>query len=225
MSIWVRVVLVLTVVFLLGISSAAAHPGDGYPPCKLHPNYGGEFYGYPDGVFIDGVELTHKFPDPGSLTDAEKYMIAGTESSLWGEGLCPWWELIFVPVSAYYKEYREIPPVYSREIAEAVYANADETEPLWRELEKSPLTGEYPRLDAKEHSPGDMWIHPLTEDEIRRYTEFSPDFGDIYYDHVFYNDHEGCRYNIELISDVFLIRVYGWNGVIYEAIKVSWVRS
>jgi hypothetical protein len=177
--------LVVTGVSTAGFASA--HPADSYDPNNLHPSYGAD-WGY--GLFsewgINDITFTQPYPDPSSLTPAERYIVAGATSTATDRPLSkrlhPWWRDVCAVAMNYYQEGR-LPAQLNEQMVRATAADPDGVSQAWVDLHRSPLTGEFPRLDAREFSPGDVYMRILTEDEVQHFLGLLPPFERLYNQH------------------------------------------
>ena len=98
-------------------------------------------------------------------------------------------------------------------------AEPDCISPERLERMKSPISGQYPRLDAREFSPGDFYIRPLTEDEKRHFASLSTEFEELWYEGLLRNPVSGEVRAVDLIGNTVLyVRVYGEYNVIHTGL-------
>jgi hypothetical protein len=116
----------------------------------------------------------------------------------------------FKAVLAYERAHGRIPAVLDEEALRSIpgYTAWFEREPGMIDVFRNPLTGAWPRLDAQEHSPGDMFIRILNEAEKVQYARMMGLW------EVWFGTGPGER----LCSPVFYQRIYGWDGPIYESL-------
>jgi hypothetical protein len=212
----------ISVLWLVGISSPclAAHPAEGHPidgqwfDCWHYPAAEDS---YNEITFMPESE----YPDFDSLTQLEQYMLLGVSSSdLSGSpALPPWTTTILAWVAKYYAVYGSVPDTITPDIIRSL-PGFEEFEDEAFQAEFNPLTGAYPRLNATQPSPGDLYIHALSEQELRHfvtlgYTYLQPST----------NGHELDVYwpslgTSERVSPVFYIRMYGYNGVLSNGFTI-----
>jgi hypothetical protein len=85
---------------------------------------------------------------------------------------------------------------------------------------KSPITNEFPRLDAKEFTPGQVYMRPLTEAEMRQFAEMVPEYQQAWFAGVVANpDTSEVLDHVQQMSPVYYVRVYGEHGVLVETIE------
>jgi hypothetical protein len=209
----------LVLALLVTSNVAFAHPSEGYEPNELHPNYGDPALGLPSEANFAEIDFTAEYPDPGSLTAAERYMIAGTKTSSFGPGLQPWYQTIMSAVRVYYKNHQEVPDELTlQDIREMTSGQPDSD---WEEIYKSPITGEFPRLKELENSPGNLYVRVLTSEEVDHLSKFWPGLRKLYFESISINPHSGEATKIELTSPIFFVRVHGYEGAIWESLSYS----
>lgn len=213
--------LLLTIVIVFPLSGAWAHPADGYEPKELQPGYGTEDVGLGPECNINDLYFVRPYPDPSTLTDQEKYMLAGAQGGPPGT-LRPWYEEIFQAVSGYYGRTGVLPAQFSAAIMRELAIDPNDIPAERLELFKSPLTGEFPRLDAVDFSAGDIYMRPVTEEEKRHLAEHVPHWHDIWFAGECLDVATGETKSVMLLSDVFYVRVYGLNDVIHTGIHFIW---
>lgn len=222
----------MTSLLLVGMPcSAAAHPYQGLQLEDIPGEYG--VCQYPPEADFAEIRFTHDFPPPETLSPAEQFVVAGSLDAPGSPdvGLQPWWQYVVLAVRSYYSKYGHVPPALSQDILEDLYGNTVLPSPDWLEMFKSPLTDQFPRLDALQNSPGDLYIRELSEPEIADLSQYDLSLHTIYYEHRFYPN--GMYADPELrstqpyenvthVSPVFFVRVHGWNGVIWEVVSFTW---
>lgn len=205
----------LMLVMMITPSISLAHPADGYATNPLPEGYGTIEYhtGPVNGIGV--MTFTCPYPSPESLTEAEKYVIAGTVSGPEGQALQPWVYQIGQVISFYYQKEGYIPGRFSTDMLFALEYGDSTIDDARLDIFRSPITEEFPRLDAGNFSPGDLFVHILSEDEKWEYSEDSPQLRDAWFNKV--SEHEGQSYEVNP-SPVTYVRVYGENDIIIEAI-------
>jgi len=199
-----------------GIRIAAAHPLDGKEVSPLPERYGQEGYLYPAEWSSGELAFTRVWPDRGSLTDAERYVIAGTEPGADGLSMAPWYMQVFQMVLCYYSHRGELPAALSEDVLREVL-NGREVPQEMAELSRSPITGEFPRLDAKDFARGQIWAHVLTPQEVQHIASLSVWYHKLWVEHVMF-DTRTQSWDAINIQAPFFLRFYGERGVIYEQI-------
>jgi len=218
---FLRIVYGLIVVMLFA-SAAQAHPADGYTPEELSPAYGTESMGLPPEWGIGDLTFTRPYPDPAGLTAQERYIVAGARGyGPLGERLLPWYNDVWAAVSAIYERDGSMPGMLTEELVRSVAKNPENVSQAWVDHFRSPLTNEFPRLDAAAFSPGDVYIRTLTEAEK---SHFASLLGE--YDHNFnrgemLNTITGEWVRAHLAGEVYYVRVYGLTGVLHNNLHYS----
>lgn len=202
---------------LVTMVTAAGHPSENYTSNELSSCYTTRSTSRVLQSFGD-LTFVEAYPDPLSMTDAEKYMLAGTtdgppEFCIDG-GLPAWWGKIERIVKFYYMAHGEIPA----QVTPQVYADAyekplDMIDPLQLELIRNPLTGEYPRTDSLELSPGDFYIKALSEEEMRHFASFDDGLYEMWFNGRA-KKRDGTWGDCPISGPVLYVRLYGWHSVI-----------
>src|SRR5690606_23925293 len=98
-------------------------------------------YGYKPYFNYGDLQFTYPLPDPNTLTNSEKFIIAGGRA-LQGERLPSWASEVFMLVMAYHSNTGEIPARINVEMIQSL--NPDGVEPSADRIEmlKSPITNE-----------------------------------------------------------------------------------
>ncbi len=211
---FIGICLVMLLVTMVG---AAGHPSENYTPSELPECYTTRSATRVLQSFGD-VTFAEAYPDPLSLTDAEKYMLAGTtdgppEFCIDG-GLPAWWRKIVRIVKSYYMAYGEIPSQVTPQVyADAYKKPVDMIDPLQLELIRNPLTGEYPRTDSLGFSPGDFYIKALSEEEMRHFASFDDGLYEMWFNGRALRE-DGSWAECPISGPVMYVRLYGWHDVI-----------
>jgi len=215
--------LILTIVILnisVSYGKDGVHPALGYDPKPLPSNYGTEYYGLGPEYDYGDITFHSPYPDVSTLSDAEKYMIAGCVDSELGGPLGPWYRDIFMMVNsiAFETDYSvipdklEYPMIRARTVKPAEFTQDD------ADRFRSPITGEFPRLDAVEFAPGQVYIRLLTEEEKEHFASKVKHYHEHWYEGVDEFKLTGEVLPIKLTTEVFYMRVYGENGVLSSRI-------
>jgi hypothetical protein len=145
-----------------------------------------------------------------SLTPAEIYMLAGTGKGQKGDGSYgPWNTMVFNAAYSIYMETGSLPD----RLTDAVLRKSNHYKDVSNasiELFRNPLTGEWPSLKAQQFSPGDLYIRPLSNTELRHFASLSPIYSGMWLE----GKGPGGRGNRQLSGPVFYVRIYGAQGVI-----------
>lgn len=210
---------------LMLASAAGAHPADGYTPKELQPGYGTEEVGMGSEYDINELYFVKPYPNPASLTDAEKYMLAGLTGDGPANARRPWIDEIYQAVSGYYAKTGTMPDEFSADIMRELAADPSQVTSDSLEVFRSPITGRYPMLKAEQFSPGDIYMRPLTETEKRHFADIDSNFQQLWFDKRTYDPERQEEVNVRMISDVFYMRVYGQDGVIHTGLHYMWTSS
>lgn len=179
--------------------------------------------GFPSTWSIGDITFPEDYPALSSLTEEEKYIVAGSESSAWRSdaGLADWAGQVYSIVSRYYDQYGIVPDELTPNVIRSISGmDRFNEEGLCEFL--NPLTDEWPKLSAATPSPGDVYIRPLTREEMDFYSSQVPMYRDIWFKGRQYDPECGDYIDASLVGKVFYMRVYGWNGVIFANFMFSW---
>lgn len=218
-----------TVITISGASATLADPSQNmqeefrhvclsYEVNPLPKAYGKMTYGNGPEADINELYFIKPFPDPATLSHEEIYMLTGLKSGPRRDGrVRSWRSEVFDLVHAYYMRHGVVPEVLTPEVITEL-AGEQNVANLQYHFLKNPLTGAYPRLNAREFSPGEVYIRPLTAEEIRHFCDH-----DSMLDQLVNNkslrDWEGNDRAALLLGRVFYMRVYGRSGVIGNTIE------
>ncbi len=208
-------------IVLLAGNCLASHPADGQqrrnePVLQMAYENKVEYLLGDEWNYGD-IQLSCAYQPLESLTDLEWYMLWGTETSPYDEyGLGAWKEHVVFYVHRFYTEHGYIPSQLTPEVLEMSYS-PHQLDPRRIDEYRNPLTGEWPRLDARDFSPGDMFIKVLAPDEERYFAQLSPAVNAYCFTHDRTDPATGERsYITPTFDGVLYIRVYGWSGVIAD---------
>jgi hypothetical protein len=201
----------------------ASHPATGYEPNPLPHGYGTEGFGLTADFNYGDLTFHAPYPSPETLTDMERYIIAGTSASPSGGGLREWSRTLVHLVMAIDHNTGSIPPTLSLEVLEEAVLGLEEN-PEGADIYKSPITGEFPRLDAVEFAPGQVYMRRLTEDEKQHFAGLMPLWHAAWYEGAYLDQSTGEKAgDLEMRSDVYYVRIYGEQDVIYSNIDFTFV--
>lgn len=205
---------------LLWLATAAAENADAttdkYP---LSARYGQEGFGLPPEYSINDVVFPASYPDPASLSEGERAMIStgasGYDSS--------WAEYVYELAAMYYNNTGKLPATIDLDLLKAIYAEPDKVTAEDLEKYRCPLTGEIPRLDAKEFSPGNLYLQPISEEEQRYIADLDYSFNLWWFEHKYYvpGVANPPLASIKGTPPVYY-RVYGEHAVLEAGIAFSW---
>lgn len=211
---------------LLGTAVAQqpySHPVHGHPPSvTFDPDYG-PGHGLSSDLNYNDLTFTDDLPLASSLTAEEKYIISGSESSNLPDGIAlrPWTSSVFALLKVYYNQYGSIPNSLTPEIIKSISGFDDIPEAYLSEY-LNPLTDQWPMLNAVNPSPGDLYVRILNNQEIAYFANNVTSYYDLFVEQHYYDAAQSCSRPAELTSPVFYMRVYGWHGVLANALVFSW---
>lgn len=217
-------ILGLSVVFALAAFmtvTASDHSGGAYLSFPVPASYGLEGWGYPVEADCPTLTFTHTWPDPRTLTSAECYIIAGSFDSERGP-MPPWSFTLGTWLALYYAQHDSLPDVLTAELIRNAALSGLEPDQYVLDLLKSPITGDYPRLDAAKFARGQVYARALTLDEMERISKAIPRFSQAWFDHETFDADLGRWVKVATSPPLF-IRFYGESGVIDEWIYFATV--
>lgn len=200
----------------------AGHPAAGHPPRSLEHVYSVDG-GMPVEWSFGNVRVTGSRVPVADLTDEERYMIAGVKTCRYSDtaGLEPWKITLFSITNKFFKTNGYIPEQLTPDLIRTIPGYEEITEDRL-DLYRSPITGDWPRLDCAEFSPGNAYITVLTPAEIDHFAAVIPEYGDMWGDNYWREPGSGDYKCIDIVSPIYFIRVYGRTDVLYEAIDFIW---
>jgi hypothetical protein len=205
-----------TIILLLGTATtaAAAHPSAGYKPKPLNGTYGLPNHGLPSSWSVNDLMFIDDYPDSSALYEAEVYMIRGSEGSAYGRDLEPWYIVVQRHAINHFFKYGVIPQQLTPEVLAQTYnIDINQVNPEWIEEIKCPITGQFPMLNAIEFSPGNLYIRPLSTDEMLFIGNQSEWNYNVWFNNQLRDVETGEVLSSDLLG-VFYTRVYGLNDVI-----------
>jgi len=220
-----RPLLAFVAVLLISVVSTTivfAHPAVGHAANRLSSAFGKASYGLGPEYDINDLYFIKPLPDPTTLTDTEKYMLAGLTEDGPANARRPWITEIYQAVSGYYTLTGILPSEFSADIMLELAADPDNVSQDSLDIFKSPITDTYPRLNAREFSPGNVYIRPVTEEEKQHFASINETFQQLWYDGVWEDPHQQAEFQVMTIGDVFYMRVYGESGVIHTGLHFMW---
>ena len=160
------------------------------------------------------VQLALPLQTPDSLTDLEWYIVNGAETCPFSEyGMAAWYYQIAEYVHQYYTKHGVIPEQFGPEIL-SMCPGLHHVDPRAADIYRNPFTGEWPRLDAREQSPGDVFVKILTEEEALHFAMLKPNLYAYCNTHIYNHPIHGPTRIKPAHKGVLYIRVYGLQGVI-----------
>lgn len=203
--------------------AALEHPVHGHDADPIITSMYVPGMGLPAEWSIGDLTFPDSYPPLASLTEEEKYMIVGSRSSAWrsDSGLADWAGQIYSLVSRYYQQFGKVPEKLTPEVVRSIkgFSNYPE-EGLCEFL--NPLTDEWPRLRSETHSPGDVYIRPITREEMDFYSSQVPTYRDVWFHQRQYDPECDEYIDAEPQGPVFYLRIYGHSGVIFASFMYSW---
>jgi len=217
---YARLAALLGAMLMMMLTTALAaddHPASGQITCDPGPAYGTADFGFPLGYSKDDLTFGGPYPTARKLTPPERYMLAGTLGSLDGAGdrLPAWITTVEDFCLDYYSLYGVLPPSVTPD-GLAALRGVSALSLTDQALVINPITGEAPRLDTAQFSPGDIYVRALSREEIRYFAGRNLALKDMWINGVYTDPATGSLGKVRLTSPVLYVRAYGVSGVIYE---------
>jgi hypothetical protein len=153
------------IVVLCPVVSFATHPSANLIP--RDPEKSIIFAGSsPELAGVGEIRFDFDFPTASELSSNERYVLAGAMNANNTSGLEPWWQAVMFVAMAYEGNTGQWPLAITDELVENISGGDDRAESRWRQELKSPITGQYPRLDASNFSAGDLYMRRMTRQEV-----------------------------------------------------------
>jgi hypothetical protein len=162
------------------------------------------------------------------LSPMEQYMLGGVDGRpTAGKVMPPWHMEVYAVAARYWAEYGNLPDVLDDAAIRRV-PGFEQAQGIQMDELRNPLTGEWPRLNAQSPSPGDLYLRPLTDDEMSYFAIKCPSYRHHWfeskafdkdkYDSGLPNGQCWTR-DVELSTRPFYVRVYGNSGPILTMIE------
>jgi hypothetical protein len=150
------------------------------------------------------------------LDPMEQYIIAGADDPTKdGENfVMPWSTVVFSAVCSFYTRFGYIPDQLGPEELVKVLGRVG-AHGFYYEIYRNPLTGEWPKLKVEDPAPGDVYIRPLSPDEMRHYADLDSQYDFMWYPHQRTPETvklEQLYGALQLSTPVFYMRIDGWDG-------------
>jgi hypothetical protein len=185
--------------------------------------YGKDGYGNPSNWTLKDMTFGSPRPSRETLTKAERYMLAGAEMD--GKFYQPWYLDVLDVVRAYESQTGIAPRSLSSDVMTTVIGSDWANSRLGKRL-VSPISGKLPALNAESFSAGDLYIRPLSADEVNFYASPARHsrLFEIVKDGKLTKRLEDGTYStrpVALMGKVWYVRMYGIDKTIYENIIFS----
>lgn len=203
---------------LTNSANGAGHPSSGYPARDLGGAYGGLPAALSTGefLFLDEADRQSR----AALSQPELYMLVGTSRSSGRGGLSPWYMSVYFAASAYFQAYGVIPETLGPAELQRLYPSA----PADRlDVYRNPLTGDWPRLNSATHSPGDMYLKVLSQNEVEWFADRHSGLRAIWFEtstphpddiRAGMTPETARKLRVNLAGPPIYMRLYGSSGVI-----------
>jgi hypothetical protein len=214
----------LCAVLLAWPAVVSSHPCEDYYANALPDCYGRPEISYPVEWSYRDITFVEAYPDPATLSDAEKYMLRGCSDAAGEPNGWPWLTLVMYYARLYYSRFGALPEQLTPDVCAAAYGKSvDQLPPGDLEWLVSPLTGDYPYLSAESFSPGNVYLRILTDDEMMHFASLAEWYRTAWYEGYIISG--GEKHEVTYIPPVFYIRVYGTMGVIHNALTYGFAMA
>jgi hypothetical protein len=209
---------ITSLLFVSTVASAASHPSSGYPAHDLGGAYGGLPASLSTGDYLFLEEADRQ--DRSQLSQSELYMLVGTSRSAGRGGLSPWYMSVYFAASAYHQSFGQLPSTLGLAELQKLYPSAP-VEKL--DVYRNPLTGQWPRLNASAHSPGDMYLKVLSQSDMAWFGERHSGLSAIWFQNSHPNPDDiragmtpdtARKLGLGLAGPPIYMRLYGSSGVL-----------
>lgn len=173
-------------------------------------------------------------PEWDQLSPMEQYMLGGINNRPGsGKSLLPWHINLYAMVSHFYEEFGYVPEVLT-DVEVHQTPGFEEAEGVLLDQLRNPLTGEWPRLNAANPSPGDVYMRPLTDEEMRYFAQVDSSYGKHWFENLAFDSNkfaagvpmDQCWTSQERLEGrPFYLRMYGRNGTILTRIEYFMIPS
>jgi hypothetical protein len=207
-------VLWIFILILLLAVPAGAHVTDNLAVADLPAGYSSLYAGVGPQMSQGDIFFPESFPDPTTLTKQERFWIAGLQpgTAASSVGYYKWNDALIGVLQGYWTQHHAVPAALTPEIIEQSSGRPDKDGFL-----KSPVTNEYPKLDCKEYSRGNLYIQHLDAAQLKRLAAY--DVG-VRYTYIFRKvwSTEKQDWVSGTGSEAFYIRKYGEHDIIMTGI-------
>ncbi|MEZ5337934.1 MAG: hypothetical protein R3F46_06675 [bacterium] len=213
-----RVTLFLIVILSLWSNAASAHPAEDFNAFEL-PAYerlmGDSSWNNGEIKFYGASERAPY----ASLSNLEKYMIAGAVDPVSGTAYTPWQRQILTTALEYTRKFGEVPAELNITTLQELSGN-DQIDPAIMAVMNNPLQDRPVRLDAVGFSSGDLFVKELTKEEIIYLSFISPYYKKIFGLNIDANPDMGGQQTEmpEMFGPALYYRLYGESGVLLSGV-------
>lgn len=219
-----QIIITALICVAINLQCAEAHPSDGQEPAPLPVGYGREGYGSPADWSFGDIVFYQPLPRADSLSNAERYMLAGTVGSRSRPGMGAWRHQVFQVLAEHYQTHGRLPVELSEAVLSSLPSFKGASSGLFEQF-KSPITGRFPRLDSGTFSAGDLFVKVLSVDEVSTLSQRDPYLKAINYDKVALGGIDRSeRTSARLVTPIIYMRLYGQASVIHSDVHYSWTR-
>lgn len=199
------------------------HPVHGHLGSHLIDLVYGPGHGLPASWSSGDLVFPESYPLASTLSEEEKYIIAGSASSEWDSqrGLNAWSNNVYSVVSKYYDQYGTVPAQLTPAVLRSIAGFESMPAENLREF-LNPLTDTWPRLDARTAAQGDVYIRPLTQAEVGHFAGKSERYKRTFIERKVSDPQSGEVRPIELHGEIFYMRVYGSQGIIFANLMYTY---
>lgn len=199
-------------------SAATAHPSTAYvaqPVAPRHLTAGDR----PQEAWQNGLSFRPCEKHAGELSSAERYILRGLQPTHGGSGQPEAWKTkILMFAHAYCSRYGSVPPELSPETLEQIGMGGSgfEERVAWH---KSPISGDFPRFDSQDFTPGGVYLRVLSADEVHFQAQWDSNLAGLVTVGKSIGSEAGSKQDALLLNPVLYYRFYGESGLLSEGIS------
>lgn len=190
-----------------------------------HPSQGFERLDVPDSMlrgelppeaWTDQLSFRPCAKPKAELTAAERYILFGSRPLHSGNSNPEPWRLKILFLAMTVKGTTgELPSAVTREMIDLTAADGQPVPDEYANWYRSPVTGEWPRLDSFEFTPGGVYLRMLTADEVRHLAQWDTVLTGLITTRKMALASGETGEGI-LLGDVYYYRFYGETGLLKE---------
>jgi hypothetical protein len=209
---------------MLGISGVATaadagHPSANFNALPISDQRLDRYERIPQEGWINGLSFRPCAKKAAQLTAAERYILAGLQPVADRQSYPESWILkIELFTWAYYGQKHAMPVKIDQDSLAAIGLKGDALNAA-ADWYKSPITGEFPRLDNPDFTPGGVYLRALTPAEARHLAQWNPQLAGLLTLRKIPGNAEAAPQDAFLMEPVFYYRFYGETGLLKEGIS------
>ena len=194
--------------------AAVEHPFQDFTPQPVSDDFLGDA-GRPDAAWRDGMTFRSCEKRAAELTPAEHYILRGLQPYHGHAGHPEAWKTKVLMFAMAYKGQRgELPQSLDTDALRVVGGDGMVNKGGWF---RSPITGQFPRLDTKEFTPGGVYLRALTPEEVQVQAQWDAQLAGLVTMRKVVDG--GQKEDAVLLQPVIYYRFHGETGLLEEGIS------